>query len=168
MFHMATSITAPVIEAVDRQAASVGVDPLLVVAIITYENPELAADAVSSAGAQGIMQVMPRWRTSFRSVCGDDLTVVETNVCFGVRILKLHIDDAHGSVERGLLSYVGCVRRPGCRRYPELVLGRRLRLAQLLGTSVGAMPTRMDFITRVSANASPSPDAIPAVLNRSP
>lgn len=133
MFNLAPTMTAPVIDAVVRQAASVDLDPLLIVAVIAYENPELATGAVSAAGARGIMQVMPRWTASFSSVCGDDLSVVETNVCFGVRILKLHIDDAHGSVERGLLAYVGCVRQPGCRRYPGLVLKRRQALARLLG-----------------------------------
>jgi soluble lytic murein transglycosylase-like protein len=125
------ALTGSAAAAVERESERTGVDPLLVVAVIAYENPELDPGAVSPAGALGIMQVMPRWKASFRNDCGDDLLSVDTNICFGVRILQLHIDDAGGSMERGLLAYVGCVKDLACRRYPELVLRRRVALSEL-------------------------------------
>jgi len=117
--------TAPVVTAVDRYARRFGIDPLLVAAVIAMENPDLNPQSVSPAGATGIMQVMPQWIRSFRSRCGgDDLTNVDTNVCFGVNVLQLHIDDAMGSVQQGLLGYVGCVNDTACRRYPDRVMRR--------------------------------------------
>jgi soluble lytic murein transglycosylase-like protein len=121
---MEATLTVPVVAAVERQAARIGMDPLLVVAVITFENPVLDPAATSPVGARGIMQVMPQWGPSFRAACGEDLLAIETNVCFGVRILQSHIDDAHGSLAAGLLGYVGCVKNLACRQYPELVLRR--------------------------------------------
>ena len=123
-FGVSEARTAPVAAAVERQAARFGVDPLLVVAVISIENPDLNPTSVSSAGARGIMQVMPQWVRSFRERCGQDLTNVDTNICYGVNVLQLHIDDARGSVQRGLLAYVGCVKDVACRSYPEAVMRR--------------------------------------------
>jgi hypothetical protein len=130
-FDADEALVGPVAAAVERESERAGVDPLLVVAVIAYENPGLDPDAVSPAGAMGIMQVMPHWKASFRTDCGDNLHSVSTNICFGVRILRLHIDDARGSMERGLLAYVGCVKDLACRQYPGLVLRRRVALAEL-------------------------------------
>ena len=113
-----------VVAAIDRQAARFGIDPLLVVAVIASENPDLNPTAKSPVGARGIMQVMPQWRRAFRATCGDNLLSVETNVCFGVRVLQTHIEDARGSLERGLLAYVGCRKDIACRQYPKRVMNR--------------------------------------------
>ncbi|HVT39792.1 MAG TPA: transglycosylase SLT domain-containing protein [Gemmatimonadaceae bacterium] len=118
------ALTAPVLVAIERQAARFSIDPLLVVAVIAHENPDLNPAAVSSAGATGIMQVMPQWLASFSATCGNDLLAVETNICFGIRVLQSHLEDAHGSLERALLSYVGCIRDFACRSYPGRVLNR--------------------------------------------
>ena len=124
-FGVAADRTGPVVAAVEREARRFGIDPLLVAAVIAMENPDLNPSSVSSAGAVGIMQVMPQWGRSFRERCGGgDLTDVGTNVCFGVNVLQSHIDDAQGSVPRGLLAYVGCVKDVACRRYPEAVIRR--------------------------------------------
>jgi soluble lytic murein transglycosylase-like protein len=119
-----------VARAIHRTTRGTDIDPFLVVAIIRYENKELVQASTSSAGATGIMQVMPRWVPSFRARCGNDLTHVETNICMGVRVLRVHLADARGSLARGLLAFNGC-KSESCRRYPELVLRRHaaLRLA---------------------------------------
>jgi hypothetical protein len=84
------------------------------------------AEALETLGMEATLTVpvMPQWGPSFRAACGEDLLAIETNVCFGVRILQSHIDDAHGSLAAGLLGYVGCVKNLACRQYPELVLRR--------------------------------------------
>lgn len=124
-FGVSEKRTAPVIAAVEREARRFGIDPLLVAAVIAHENPDLNPSSVSSAGALGIMQVMPQWMPSFRARCGgDDLTNVDINICYGVNVLQVHIDDARGSVPRGLLAYVGCVTDIPCRRYPDSVMRR--------------------------------------------
>ena len=103
------------------------IDPLLVTAIITVENPTLTRRATSPVGATGIMQVMPFWRRSFRS-CGPDLRDDQTNICMGIRVLQAHLASARGSVRRSLLGYSGCKTTPGCERYPGIVLRRHATL----------------------------------------
>jgi soluble lytic murein transglycosylase-like protein len=123
-FGIANARVGPVALAIEREAVRTGIDPLLIAAVISAENPELKPRAKSPAGALGIMQVMPLWLPSFRKICGDDLRRIDTNVCFGVRVLKTHITEANGSVEQGLLAYVGCVRDVACRDYPRRVIKR--------------------------------------------
>lgn len=123
---------AAVAQAVWHEAPRHGADPLLVAAIITVENPDLLPRASSSAGARGLMQVMPRWSRVFRMRCGSNLLDTRTNICTGIAVLKEHIRSAGGSLDRGLLGYNGCVKTPGCARYPRLVLARHRRLQTLL------------------------------------
>lgn len=117
--------------AVRRSARAVGLDPWLIVAVIRYENADLVPGAQSAAGAVGVMQVMPQWGPVFRRVCGSDLTRVETNICVGTRVLKMHLQDAGGSPYEGLLAFNGC-RSAGCRSYPALVLTRWAALRSTL------------------------------------
>lgn len=98
-------------------------DPLMVAAIISVENPRLVPDAVSSAGALGIMQVMPLWKTSGFRGCGSDLTHDRTNLCYGVQVWRFYVARSDG-YSRALLAYNGCVRSPGCTRYAPLVWNR--------------------------------------------
>ena len=112
----------PVAAAWCSTASSTGA--VLIVAIIAHENPDLNPDATSPAGALGIMQVMPQWLGAFRAECGADLHAVETNVCFGVRVLQEHVNDAGGSLTAGLRRYVGCSSTGACARYPGRVLKR--------------------------------------------
>ncbi len=46
--------------------------------------------AVSSAGAQGMMQVMPFWKDDIGS-SGDNLTLTKTNLEYGRRILQFYL-----------------------------------------------------------------------------
>lgn len=107
--------------AVDQYADSLDLSPALLVGVIGVENRELDPRARSSAGAMGIMQVMPHWKRDLRS-CGTDLTDIRTNVCYGARILKLEL--AHAATLKGaLLRYVGCVHSD-CRAYVRTVTAK--------------------------------------------
>ena len=97
-------------------------DPLLVVGVIGVENAELKPRARSSAGARGVMQVMPSWKKDIRD-CGSDMHDVRANICFGTAVLRIALD-ASKSVREALLRYNGCVKAPGCRIYATAVLGR--------------------------------------------
>lgn len=112
-----------VAEVVTSQSIRWGADPLMVAAIISVENPRLDRYAMSVAGAQGIMQVMPLWKTSGFRGCGSDLTHDRTNVCYGVRVWRHYVANSDGH-SRALLAYNGCVRAPGCSRYASLVWNR--------------------------------------------
>ena len=93
--------------------------PQLVLAVIDVES---AFDpfAVSSAGAVGLMQVMPFWPNQL-GLSNRDLIDVEMNVRMGTSILAYYLDRERGDYRRALGRYNGSL---GKRAYPDLVLGR--------------------------------------------
>ena len=93
--------------------------PQLVLAVIDVES---AFDpfAVSSAGAVGLMQVMPFWPGQL-GLSRRDLLDVEMNVRMGTSILAYYLDRERGDYRRALGRYNGSLGR---RSYPDLVLGR--------------------------------------------
>ena len=93
--------------------------PQLVLAVIDVES---AFDpfAVSSAGAVGLMQVMPFWPGQL-GLSTRDLLDVELNVRMGTSILAHYLDRERGDYRRALGRYNGSLGR---RSYPDLVLGR--------------------------------------------
>jgi soluble lytic murein transglycosylase-like protein len=106
-----------------RHAQAVHMDPVLVAAIVSVENPRLTPGAQNKSNV-GIMQVHKGWlrRTDWQRACGDDLTDIDTNVCFGVRVLQAHLEE-HDSTEDGLLAYNGC-KSTKCRSYATRVMSR--------------------------------------------
>lgn len=94
----------------------------LLVGVLLTENPELNPRATSSAGARGLMQVMPFHSGKWGCKSGD-LFDIESNICHGVAILADNLRSSK-SLPRALLGYNGCVRgtnTPDCRRYPTIV-----------------------------------------------
>ena len=109
--------------AVTREAARLKVSPSLLAAVLLHENRALDSSAVSSAGAVGLMQVMPFHAGSY-GCASADLRMVDANICHGARILHLYMVRTR-SVPRALRRYNGCVTgsvTPGCLRYPLRVL----------------------------------------------
>ncbi|MEM1403649.1 MAG: lytic transglycosylase domain-containing protein [Pseudomonadota bacterium] len=90
--------------------------PELVLAVIEVES---AFDrfAVSRAGAQGLMQVMPFWREEIGRP-GDNLTVNTTNLEYGCRILQYYLAREDGALHRALAGYNGS---SGSRIYSDKV-----------------------------------------------
>jgi len=121
---------AEVAEHIVTQSKKYNVDPALITAIVTVENPKLRTDARSSAGARGVMQVMPFWGPKFRAQCGSNMAQDETNVCLGITVLKLNIAEHKQSLEHALRAYNGCTgTRPKCLTYSRVVLVRYRQLA---------------------------------------
>jgi soluble lytic murein transglycosylase-like protein len=76
--------------------------------------------AVSSAGAVGLMQVMPFWpeRLGMRRY---ELTHIEPNIHMGCAILRFYLKYERNDVARALARYNGSVGR---RDYPDLVISQ--------------------------------------------
>jgi len=93
--------------------------PQLLLAVIDVES---AFDpfAVSSAGAVGLMQVMPFWPTQL-GLARRDLIDIELNVRMGAAILEYYMRVESGDYRRALARYNGSL---GHRDYPDLVLTR--------------------------------------------
>jgi soluble lytic murein transglycosylase-like protein len=97
-------------------ASRADVPPELVLAIIEVES-HFDRFAVSSAGAQGMMQVMPFWRNEIGRP-EDNLTLNVTNFEYGCRILQFYLQREKGQLHKATARYNGSV---GSRRYSNKV-----------------------------------------------
>jgi soluble lytic murein transglycosylase-like protein len=102
-----------------REAAQQSLDPDLILALIEVES---AFDpfAISSAGAQGLMQIMPFWRREIGRP-QDNLTDMSTNIRYGTVILAHYINTANGDLVDALARYNGS---RGALKYPDKVITR--------------------------------------------
>ncbi|MDO3382042.1 lytic transglycosylase domain-containing protein [Gilvimarinus algae] len=105
------------LRSVHREATAAGLKPELVLAVIEVES-HFDRFAISSVGAQGVMQVMPFWKSEIgRSE--DNLTDIDTNLRYGCIILKHYIDVADGHLAEALARYNGSY---GSYRYSAKVM----------------------------------------------
>ena len=110
------------------------VDPYVILAVIAIES-SFNPLAESSAGALGLMQVMPLiHRKKFEKYGGFDKSLdIKVNVYVGTEILK-NFYLRYGNYQRALLAYVG-VPQNSKSRYPKRVLRLRDRLKKLIKKS---------------------------------
>jgi soluble lytic murein transglycosylase-like protein len=98
------------------EATKAGLHPEMVLAVINVES-NFDRWAISHAGAQGLMQVMPFWLKEIPQA-GDNLFDIRTNLRFGCTILKHYIDREKGDFQRALARYNGSL---GKTWYPNRV-----------------------------------------------
>ena len=101
-----------------REAENEGLDPQLVLAVMDIES-NFDRYALSRAGAQGLMQVMPFWKDVYGRP-NDDLYNPLTSLRYGCRILR-HYLDRHENTADALAAYNGSLGRS---TYPNKVLRR--------------------------------------------
>jgi soluble lytic murein transglycosylase-like protein len=101
------------------EARRLKLPPGLVMAVIDTES-RFNRWAVSSAGAVGLMQVMPFWPQQL-GMTNAQLVKIPQNVRMGCTILKFYLDREKGDYAKALARYNGSVGR---RNYSDLVLGR--------------------------------------------
>lgn len=102
---------------VHSEARRANVPPELVLAVIEIES-RFDRFAVSVAGAQGYMQVMPFWLQELNRPY-DNLFQGPVNLRMGCTILRFYLDKARGDVVRALQMYNGGKGHP---RYSYKVL----------------------------------------------
>tara|TARA_R100001244_G_scaffold12886_1_gene14678 strand:+ start:5627 stop:6241 length:615 start_codon:yes stop_codon:yes gene_type:complete len=103
---------------VHREATKAGLKPDLVLALIHTES-HFDRFAISSAGAQGMMQVMPFWKAELGRP-QDNLTDNATNLRYGCTILSFYLRKERGNLNRALARYNGSL---GKHTYPAKVIG---------------------------------------------
>lgn len=101
------------------EARRLGLPPGLVMAVIDVES-RFDRWAVSSAGAVGLMQIMPFWPREL-GMRNEQLVRIPQNIRMGCTILKFYLDREKGDYTRALARYNGSVGR---RNYSDLVLTR--------------------------------------------
>jgi soluble lytic murein transglycosylase-like protein len=111
-----------VLHHVHCEARRLKLPPGLVMAVIDVES-RFDRWAVSSAGAVGLMQVMPFWPRQL-GMTNQELVRIPQNVRMGCTILKFYLDRERGDYTRALARYNGSVGR---RNYSDLVLERLSR-----------------------------------------
>jgi len=101
-----------ILKSVHRHATQVGLEPELVLAVIDVES-NFDRFAISSAGALGLMQVMPFWVKELEEELGyrdkNVLFKIDTNILIGTRILKYYLEMERYDLVRGLARYNGSV-----------------------------------------------------------
>ncbi|MFT4434279.1 transglycosylase SLT domain-containing protein [Caballeronia sp. 15715] len=121
--HEGTLIAQAVISAANEYAVS----PVLLLAIIATESG-FDRQAVSVAGAQGLMQILPTAHPQvFAS--GNDLTEPAENVRIGSSILREYLDASNGDLDVALKRYSG-----GGKGYAQRVAFRMRRFSASLQT----------------------------------
>jgi soluble lytic murein transglycosylase-like protein len=101
------------------EARRVAVPPELVLAVMDVES-RFDRYAVSSAGAVGLMQVMPFWPREL-GMSNEQLVRIADNVRMGTTILGYYLRKERGNYPRALQRYNGSLGRP---KYSDMVIDR--------------------------------------------
>ena len=120
-YRIGEAAAGRVVNAAYLSADEVGVDPLLVLAVIAVESSFNPA-AESGAGAKGLMQIVPAWHRARLDEYGGEEQLLDplTNIAVGTRILNDYIARS-ADLEAALQSYNGAARDPSAR-YARKVL----------------------------------------------
>lgn len=110
---------AQILQHVYCEAQRLKLPPGLVMAVIDVES-RFDRWAVSSAGAVGLMQIMPFWPRQL-GMTNQELVRIPQNIRMGCTILKHYLEREKGDYTRALARYNGSVGR---RTYSDLVLNR--------------------------------------------
>ncbi|NJM31640.1 MAG: lytic transglycosylase domain-containing protein [Limnobacter sp.] len=105
------------IKTVRYEAQRAGLDPQMVFGLIEVES-NFQPKVVSSAGAIGLMQIMPFWTNVLSSGDKAELLKPAVNIRYGCLILKHYLELENGNLERALARYNGSL---GSTRYPDKV-----------------------------------------------
>ena len=105
-----------ILKKVHFEARRAGLEPELVLALIHVES-NFDRFAISSAGAQGLMQIMPFWLDEIGRP-DDNLFDIDTNLRFGCTILNIYLERERGDMRKALARYNGSV---GKNWYPARV-----------------------------------------------
>ncbi|CCL25513.1 lytic transglycosylase domain-containing protein [Clostridioides difficile] len=97
------SVKSRIENAIEQASKKYNVDSNLIKAIIKVES-DFNPNTVSSAGAKGLMQLMPE---NCRDLGVTDPFNIEQNIDAGTRHIKEYIDMFGGSIEMGLMAYNG-------------------------------------------------------------
>ncbi|HEX2197041.1 MAG TPA: transglycosylase SLT domain-containing protein [Burkholderiales bacterium] len=127
-YTVAASQTERFVAIAYRAGQEVGLDPLLVLAVISVES-RFNPIAESGMGAKGLMQIIPKYhRGQLARLGGGEEAVLdpENNIVAGTRILKEYVQRM-GTLQGGLQFYSGA---PGdsSARYARKVFAEHRRL----------------------------------------
>jgi soluble lytic murein transglycosylase-like protein len=126
----------PMVVAAHRAAKQVGLDPLLLLAVVAVES-SFNPVAESVAGAKGLMQIIPKWHRARLAAVGGEDAVFDpvSNIMVGAHILQEYVRRT-GTLEAGLQFYNGAMQDESAS-YARKVMAERARLAHIVSRSRG-------------------------------
>ena len=130
-YRIAGEAAAMLIDIAYATGDDIGVDPLLILAVIAIES-RFNPIAESDSGAKGLMQVIPRYHLDKLEAKNRERIALSpaVNIELGSRVLKEYIDST-GSVEAGLQKYNGSLWDGG-NQYAQKILAERTRFLEVL------------------------------------
>ena len=125
-YRVSLEATRQVVGAAFQEGVRIGVDPLLIIAVIAVES-RFNPIAQSDLGAMGLMQVIPRYHADkLDTADGHSVLDPPTNIGLGARVLKEYIRRG-GTEVAGLQLYNGA-SDDSSNAYANRVLGEKQRL----------------------------------------
>lgn len=143
-----------------QSASSVKLDPWVVLAVMAVESG-FDPHAQSSAGAQGLMQILTRVNLDRLAPFGGAPAVFDpiANIRVGTDILHMLLT-RNGSIEGALKSYVGAANLPSDGGYTQRVLAMRDMIAAAAGVKAPARaPTPAAALQVASQDGEPAVEA---------
>ena len=127
-YRVPNALVERIIALVWSHAPANDFDPLLILVLIGVES-SLNPSAVSSAGAEGLMQVMPQVHSARVTAHGQRASLFdpEVNIQIGVSILRDMVAASNGELSSALQRYNGALRDPTAQ-FSQRVLGEHTRL----------------------------------------
>jgi soluble lytic murein transglycosylase-like protein len=127
-YRVSATALEPLIVAAHHAGVRVGVDPLIIVAVMAIES-SFNPLAESPKGAQGLMQVIPRFHQEKLEARGEAaLLDPVTNIHVGAQVLKESIERS-GGLQAGLQYYAGASTDVETQ-YANKVMAEKQRLEQ--------------------------------------
>jgi soluble lytic murein transglycosylase-like protein len=127
-YRVSTAATRGLVATAYREGLRTGLDPLLIIAVIAVES-RFNPIAESEMGAQGLMQVVPRYHKDRLEAPGDDSVLdPHSNIRLGAHVLRDYIRSG-GTEVAGLQRYNGS-SGDASNAYAAKVLGEKQRLQQ--------------------------------------
>jgi len=141
-FLIAAEAAEGMVDASYRAARDVGLDPLVVLAVISVES-RFNPIAESVMGAKGLMQIIPKYHRDKLAEQGGEAALwdPETNILVGAQILQEYVY-RRGSLEAGLQYYNGAFS-DSTAQYAQKVMAERERLLGVLGPRQAATAIAM-------------------------
>lgn len=136
-YRVSPEALQPVFAVAEAAASEFRLDPLLVVAVIAIES-RFNPFAESVVGAQGLMQVIPRFHKEKLPADAGDLPLFDPqiNVRVGTQTLHEYIR-RQGGVIPGLQQYAGAADDPA-QGYASKVLAEKQRLEEAVRRRIGS------------------------------
>lgn len=135
-YRVSSLVLEPVLLAAQEAGRHAGIDPLLIVAVMAVES-RFNPFAESQSGAQGLMQVIPRFHMDkIGKAKGEDaLFDPELNVRVGTLVLREGLR-RYGSLQAALQYYGGALSDPDAG-YARKVMAVKKRLISAAGRKAG-------------------------------